>query len=607
MKVSAFSNAVTVTCWENVCKAFEDTYGVTVELTTDPKIADVVRPQIIAGNSPDVYIYSSPSNTLYQSLTKEKQLIDLTDIYEGPGYDDETVLKDQLLDGLLTSSSCDLYNDGHVYSAPFAFKSQGLIYNKALLERYGWELPTTWAEFLELGEKAKAEGIALLTYQGIYPTYLDSILMPALASAIGPEKLAELSRHGEGIITSEPAMQVLKNFAAIAENGYLLEGTVAMDHTQAQSEFMQGKRHVNPQTGKIQVSPSMASAMGYNAEGLQKIFDAIGKPYIEGAFMTKHNGKYYLQYAAPGTEFNTYCDGVYVADSPLGTFHLQKSNPFSAKPGGFATGAGHGSTITDKFGNYWHVSTMRISVNHSFERRVGLFPAGFDKDGILYCNQNFADYPFRIPEGRFDAASLQPEWMLLSYKKPVTVSSGSNAEKAVDEDIRTWWSAADAAPGQWITVDLEKVSDVRAIQVNLADENVIVDFPADSYGDDGHTRHIEVTPQISNYRIEISTDGENWTLLQDVSRECSNGYYEYSNGVSARYVRLTGGELPYDQPLRVSGLRVFGNGHGEKPAQAVATAERISDLDAIVRWDAIPGAQGCNIRYGIAPDKSVLK
>ena len=241
MKVSAFSNAVTVTCWENVCKAFEDAYGVKVELVTDPQIQDVVRPQIIAGNSPDVYIHSTPSNILFQSLAKEKQLIDLTDIYEGPGYDDETVLKDQLRDGLLTSSSCDLYNDGHVYCAPFALKSSGLVYNKALLEKYGWELPSTWAEFLELGEKAKAEGIALMTYQGIYPTYLESMLMPSLAAAIGPEKVNELSRHGEGIITSEPAMEVLKNFTAIAESGYLLEGTVAMDHTQSQSEFMQGK------------------------------------------------------------------------------------------------------------------------------------------------------------------------------------------------------------------------------------------------------------------------------------------------------------------------------------------------------------------------------
>ena len=60
---------------------------------------------------------------------------------------------------------------------------------------------------------------------------------------------------------------------------------------------------------------------------------------------------------------------------------------------------------------------MRISVNYDFERRVGLFPAGFDKDGVLYCNQNFSDYPHRIPADRFDAARQQPEWMLLSYKK----------------------------------------------------------------------------------------------------------------------------------------------------------------------------------------------
>ena len=46
--------------------------------------------------------------------------------------------------------------------------------------------------------------------------------------------------------------------------------------------------------------------------------------------MTKHNGKYYLQYASPATQFNTYCDGVYVADAPLGPFTLQQSNPFSS-------------------------------------------------------------------------------------------------------------------------------------------------------------------------------------------------------------------------------------------------------------------------------------
>ena len=54
--------------------------------------------------------------------------------------------------------------------------------------------------------------------------------------------------------------------------------------------------------------------------------------------MTKHDGKYYLQYACPGTQYNTYADGVYVGDGPLGPFTLQKSNPYSSKPGGFITG-----------------------------------------------------------------------------------------------------------------------------------------------------------------------------------------------------------------------------------------------------------------------------
>ena len=55
--------------------------------------------------------------------------------------------------------------------------------------------------------------------------------------------------------------------------------------------------------------------------------------------MTKHNGKYYFQYGAPGTEFKVYADGVYVSDKPMGPFTYQKHNPMSYKPGGFVQGA----------------------------------------------------------------------------------------------------------------------------------------------------------------------------------------------------------------------------------------------------------------------------
>ena len=97
-----------------------------------------------------------------------------------------------------------------------------------------------------------------------------------------------------------------------------------------------------------------------------------GMPYIEGPWMTKYKGRYYLQYACPGAEINVYADGVYVSDHPLGPFTPAENNPFSYKPGGFLPGAGHGSTMQDTAGAFWHTSTMRISMNHVFERRVGV-------------------------------------------------------------------------------------------------------------------------------------------------------------------------------------------------------------------------------------------
>ena len=76
----------------------------------------------------------------------------------------------------------------------------------------------------------------------------------------------------------------------------------------------------------------------------------------------------------------------------------------------------------------------------------GFFRRGVDEDGLLFCNQSFADYPLEIPKGVFDAASLKPKWMLLSYNKPVTASSGTHPEYAVNEDIRNWWSAGKEEP-----------------------------------------------------------------------------------------------------------------------------------------------------------------
>ncbi|MEZ4900431.1 MAG: family 43 glycosylhydrolase [Spirosomataceae bacterium] len=169
------------------------------------------------------------------------------------------------------------------------------------------------------------------------------------------------------------------------------------------------------------------------------------KPFIEGAWVDKHNGKYYFQYGAPGTEFNGYADGVYVSDKPLGPFTYQKHNPFCYKPGGFIRGAGHGGSFKDNFGNWWHITTGVVAVKNNFERRLVLFPTGFDKDDIMYSNTTrrlptYTTYYFyQPPQKRFYGLGCY-----FNYNKPVQVSSslsGFTANYAVDEDIKTYWSA----------------------------------------------------------------------------------------------------------------------------------------------------------------------
>ena len=328
------------------------------------------------------------------------------------------------------------------------------------------------------------------------------------------------------------------------------------------------------------------------------------KPYIEGAWMDKHNGKYYFQYAAPGTQYNTYSDGVYVGESPLGPFTLAENNPYSYKPGGFLPGAGHGSTMQDKQGNWWHTSTMRISVNHDFERRVGLWPAGFDEDGELFCNQRCGDWPMAAEGDPW----RDPAWMLLSVGKAVTASSfvpKHEPEKATEENVQTWWRAASNSRDEWLCVDLGKIFDIHAVQVNFADDKLDIRCPGE-IRPGSQARYIEEQDYATQWKLEGSSDGERWFMIEDKSdaqTDLSHDLIVREHGFAARYLRLSDMAVPYGQNPCVSGLRVFGLGDGEKPAAPAFTAARTGDLDMTVMISEKPDALGFNILFGASPEK----
>jgi len=318
--------------------------------------------------------------------------------------------------------------------------------------------------------------------------------------------------------------------------------------------------------------------------------------YVEGAWMTKVDGRYYLQYAAPGTEFNVYATGTYVSNNPLGPFEYANYNPVGYKPGGFVHGAGHGNTFQDAHGNWWNTGTPWIGYNWTFERRIALFPAAFSDDGQMSVNTRFADFPHYMPTGKVeDSEKLFTGWMLLSYRKQATASSVLDefgAANATDEDPRTFWVAASNEAGQTLTVDLGGRKNLRAVQVNFAD------YLSGRFGD---------APDVyTEFTLESSVDGKRWRPLATTGpqrRDRTNAYFQLPSVVRARFVRYVHGHVGAAH-LAISDLRVFGDAGGSAPGvPADVKAVRSEPRMMTVSWRRVPGAVGYNVRWGVRPDR----
>ena len=337
---------------------------------------------------------------------------------------------------------------------------------------------------------------------------------------------------------------------------------------------------------------------GWERFGMNNDDSTTLKPFTEGAFVTKYNNKYYLQYGAPGTEFKVYANGVYVSDKPLGPFTYQKHNPMSYKPGGFVLGAGHGGTFKDNFGNYWHVATCMLSLRETFERRIGLYPAGFDQDHVMYANTAFGDYPTRVPQTKADHVRGNfTGWMLLSLNKKTWASSSDSIytpENASDENMRTYWAAKTGNAGEWLAMDLGGVRNVNAIQINFYEHK------ANQAGKAFDVYH--------QYKIYRSMDGENWEVAVDKSDngyDVPHDYVELKTPLQTRYLKIENVHSASGN-FALMDFRVFGNAEGKQPLPAekfTVKRQKTDRRNALISWKQSVDCYGYNIYYGISPDK----
>lgn len=186
--------------------------------------------------------------------------------------------------------------------------------------------------------------------------------------------------------------------------------------------------------------------------------------------------------------------------------------------------------------------------------------------------------------------------MLLSYGKKVKASSRSRllpAELAVDEDVKTYWSASTGRKGEWLEIDLGKTCRICALQVNFAEHKIFA-FGRMFY---------------HQYLIEVSPDSKNWVAVVDKTnarKDVPHDYIELTKPVEGRFVRLTNIYSPGQGKFSVRDLRVFGNGLGRQPDPVndfVVQRNLQDQRRAVVKWEKVQGADGYIVRYGILPDK----
>lgn len=123
------------------------------------------------------------------------------------------------------------------YGVPYVANAAGILYNRAMFQEHGWEIPTTWDELTKLCEDIQSEGI-LPFYFGFKDTWTCLAPWNSLAVDLAPSDVCQQVNRGETTFTD--------NYRGVAEKmleliKYGEEGPFAYSYNDACTAFANGE------------------------------------------------------------------------------------------------------------------------------------------------------------------------------------------------------------------------------------------------------------------------------------------------------------------------------------------------------------------------------
>lgn len=214
----------------------EENPNVTIDLIASPDIDQQLQPRVVSGDAPDI-INPGPNFDI-QGLIENEGVLPLDSYVETPAYNSDELWRDTFV-----QAQFNLEKDGKVYGIPSTFATSFIWwYDEKLFEDHGWEVPTEWEDLYELKELANAEGIDVFSLPGLRPDYyFQGLYIPLVQKIGGLEAIEAGLALEEGAWSSEPFLKAAEESVRLIEEEMLLDGTMALNHIESQTQFFQRK------------------------------------------------------------------------------------------------------------------------------------------------------------------------------------------------------------------------------------------------------------------------------------------------------------------------------------------------------------------------------
>lgn len=207
-----------------------------IKESAGPKINDQNKPRWIGGNPPD-FVYIDGAGINDRQMVEDGLLEDLTDWLKDAKNVDGELITDIL------AQPAQQY-DGKVYNIPLVLNSWGVFWDKKLFADKGWTEPKDFAQFLEVGEKIKADGITPFIHTGKYPYYINgAILFPAIVSANNNDFsiLQDMAANKVEAFEKPAVLAALNKIVQMRDKGFIDKASIQLNHTDSQMLFLQHK------------------------------------------------------------------------------------------------------------------------------------------------------------------------------------------------------------------------------------------------------------------------------------------------------------------------------------------------------------------------------